>query len=151
MARAGSWAFHPQLDRSSLQGGLTRQDMPKVTAQKWPTPIKRGDGVEPFREAAAVRARYLTLAEAKRLVDNSAPDFRQLVQAALVTEARITLRLGPSFDQLGLDSRRLFFAGVPAHCERILVLARSTRASQYSRGRRMTQSTPFPSTPSRQQ
>src|SRR5215471_1270175 len=70
VARAGSWAFHPQLDRSSLQGGFTRQNIPKVKAQRWPIPIKHGDGVEPFKEADAARARYLTVAEAKRLVDN---------------------------------------------------------------------------------
>jgi integrase len=44
--------------------------------------------VEPFKEADAARARYLAVAEAKRLVDGCAPDFRQLVQAALVTGAR---------------------------------------------------------------
>jgi hypothetical protein len=91
-ARAGSWDFHPQLDRSSSQGGFTRQDMRKVTAQRWPILIKRGDGIEPFNEADAARARYLTVAEAERLVDNSAPDFRQLVQAALVTQARYAPR-----------------------------------------------------------
>jgi integrase len=44
--------------------------------------------VAPFKEADAARARYLAVAEAKRLVDSSAPDFRRLVQAALVTGAR---------------------------------------------------------------
>src|SRR5215472_12464628 len=73
VARAGSWAFHPQLDRSSLQGGFTRQNIPKVKAQRWPIPIKHGDGVEPFKEGDTARARYLTVAEAKRLVDDPAP------------------------------------------------------------------------------
>jgi site-specific recombinase XerD len=44
--------------------------------------------VTPFKEADAARIRYLAVAEAKRLVDSSVLDFRQLVQAALVTGAR---------------------------------------------------------------
>ena len=44
--------------------------------------------VKPFREADAARVRYLTVAEAKRLINASAPDFRKLVQAALLTGAR---------------------------------------------------------------
>jgi len=44
--------------------------------------------VTPFKEADAARVRYLAVAEAKRLIDSSALDFRLLVQAALVTGAR---------------------------------------------------------------
>jgi integrase len=44
--------------------------------------------VDPFREADAARVRYLTIQEAKRLINASEPDFRLLVQAALVTGAR---------------------------------------------------------------
>lgn len=44
--------------------------------------------VEPFAEADAARARYLTIEEAKRLINSSDQDFRLLVQAALVTGAR---------------------------------------------------------------
>lgn len=44
--------------------------------------------VKPFREADAARIRYLTVDEAKRLINASAPDFRQMVQAALLTGAR---------------------------------------------------------------
>ena len=44
--------------------------------------------VEPFEEADAARVRYLTVAEAKRLLNACDPDFRRLAQAALVTGAR---------------------------------------------------------------
>jgi integrase len=44
--------------------------------------------VEPFEEADAARVRYLTVAEAKRLLNVCNPDFRGLVQAALTTGAR---------------------------------------------------------------
>jgi integrase len=44
--------------------------------------------VEPFEEADGARARYLTVAEAKRLLNASSPDFRRLAQAALATGAR---------------------------------------------------------------
>jgi integrase len=44
--------------------------------------------VEPFEEADAARVRYLTVAEAKRLLNACDPDFRLLAQAALVTGAR---------------------------------------------------------------
>jgi integrase len=41
-----------------------------------------------FREADAARVRYLTIAEAQRLINASDPDFRSLVQAALQSGAR---------------------------------------------------------------
>jgi integrase len=44
--------------------------------------------VKPFKEADAARVRYLTVAEAQRLISASARDFRLLVQAALLTGAR---------------------------------------------------------------
>ncbi len=44
--------------------------------------------VEPFESVDAARVRYLTIAEAKRLINASAPEFRPLVQAALATGAR---------------------------------------------------------------
>jgi integrase len=44
--------------------------------------------VEPFEEVDAARVRYLTVAEAKRLLNACKPDFRRLSQAALVTGAR---------------------------------------------------------------
>jgi integrase len=44
--------------------------------------------VEPFEEVTAVRARYLTVAEAKRFLNACSADFRRLAQAALATGAR---------------------------------------------------------------
>jgi integrase len=44
--------------------------------------------VEPFEEADAARVGYLTVAEAKRLLNACDPDFRRIAQAALVTGAR---------------------------------------------------------------
>jgi integrase len=44
--------------------------------------------VEPFEDADAARIRYLTVAEAMRLLNASEGDFRRLAQAALVTGAR---------------------------------------------------------------
>jgi integrase len=44
--------------------------------------------VEPFESVDAARARYLAIAEARRLINASPPDFRRLVQGALETGAR---------------------------------------------------------------
>ena len=44
--------------------------------------------VKPFREVETARIRYLTVAEAKRLINACTPDLRHLVQAALQTGAR---------------------------------------------------------------
>jgi integrase len=44
--------------------------------------------VKPYQGADAARVRYLTVAEAKRLIDGADPEFRVLVQAALMTGAR---------------------------------------------------------------
>jgi integrase len=44
--------------------------------------------VKPFADADAARTRYLTVAEAKRLINACDPEFRPLVQAALNTGAR---------------------------------------------------------------
>lgn len=44
--------------------------------------------VEPFKGVNTARVRYLTIAEAKRLINASDPEFRTLVQAALLTGAR---------------------------------------------------------------
>ncbi len=44
--------------------------------------------VKPFRSVDAARVRYLTVAEAKRLINAADPDFRILVRAALQTGAR---------------------------------------------------------------
>jgi integrase len=44
--------------------------------------------VEPFESVEAARVRYLSIAEANRLINASDPDFRRLVQGALETGAR---------------------------------------------------------------
>jgi integrase len=44
--------------------------------------------VEPFENVDAARVRYLSIAEAKRLINAADPDFRLLVQAGLETGAR---------------------------------------------------------------
>lgn len=44
--------------------------------------------VQPFQDVDAARIRYLTIDQAKRLINASDPDFRRLVEAALVTGAR---------------------------------------------------------------
>jgi integrase len=44
--------------------------------------------VEPFEDVDAARVRYLTVAEAKRLINASDPEFRPVVQAALQTGCR---------------------------------------------------------------
>lgn len=49
---------------------------------------KEWRSVKPFPQADAARVRYLTVAEAKRLVNASEGGFRHLVQAALQTGAR---------------------------------------------------------------
>jgi integrase len=47
-----------------------------------------GRKFKPFRDAESARLRYLEIGEAKRLVNAADPDFRLLVQAALLTGAR---------------------------------------------------------------
>jgi integrase len=44
--------------------------------------------VKPFKNVDKARVRYLTVAEAKRLINGSDPEFRSLVHAALLTGAR---------------------------------------------------------------
>jgi integrase len=46
--------------------------------------------VKPFREVESARIRYLTVAEAKRLINACSPDFRPLVQAGLQTGCRLS-------------------------------------------------------------
>jgi integrase len=47
-----------------------------------------GRRVRPFKQANAARVRYLTVAEAQRLINGCSVDFRPLVQAALMTGCR---------------------------------------------------------------
>jgi integrase len=48
-----------------------------------------GRRLKPFEDVDAARPRYLSIAEAKRLINGCEPDFRLLVRAALETGARI--------------------------------------------------------------
>jgi integrase len=66
--------------------------------QKWlrelaasPARLRRDEPwrrVEPFEEVNAARVRYLTISEARRLLNSCESDFRRLAQAALATGAR---------------------------------------------------------------
>src|SRR5262249_46836255 len=47
-----------------------------------------GRKLKPFRDVETARVRYLTVAEAKRLINASDSEFRPLVQGALLTGAR---------------------------------------------------------------
>jgi integrase len=60
--------------------------------------------VEPFEEADAARVRYLTIAEAQRLINASAADFRLLVRAALATGARYGELIGLRVSDFNPDS-----------------------------------------------
>jgi integrase len=63
--------------------------------------------VKPFREADAARIRYLTVEEAKRLMNASAPNFRQMVQAALLTGARYGELCALNIEDFNADSGTL--------------------------------------------
>jgi integrase len=75
--------------------------------------------VKPFREASAPKIRYLSYAEARRLVNACEPDFRPLVQCALLTGCRYGEIVGFSvgdFDRnAGTVSVRASKAGRPRH------------------------------------
>jgi integrase len=75
--------------------------------------------VEPFENVDAARVRYLTIAEAKRLLNASDPDFRILVQAALETGARYgelsRLTVADFNSDAGTIGVRASKAGKPRH------------------------------------
>ena len=75
--------------------------------------------VKPFKKVDAARIRYLTLTEAKRLLNASDPEFRPLVEAALQTGARYgeLIRLqARDFDaEVGTVAIRQSKAGKPRH------------------------------------
>jgi integrase len=60
--------------------------------------------VEPFEEADAARVRYLTIVEAKRLLNACDSEFRCLAQAALVTGARYGELMALSASDFNPDS-----------------------------------------------
>jgi integrase len=65
--------------RAALNRAFANGDVPSDVAWR---------KVKPFRNVETARARYLTIAEAKRLVSATEPEFRPLIQAALLTGAR---------------------------------------------------------------
>jgi integrase len=75
--------------------------------------------VEPFENVDVARIRYLDVAEAKRLINASDPDFRQLVQAALQTGARYGELIGLAVADFNNDSGTIAIrqskAGKPRH------------------------------------
>jgi integrase len=75
--------------------------------------------VEPYENVDAARVRYLTVAEAKRLINASDPEFRPLVQAALQTGARYSelarLQVHDSNGDAGTIAIRQSKAGKPRH------------------------------------
>jgi integrase len=75
--------------------------------------------VEPFESVGAARARYLTVAEAKRLINASDREFRPLVQAALATGARYgeltRLRVEDFNPDAGTVAIRQSKSGKPRH------------------------------------
>jgi integrase len=60
--------------------------------------------VEPFEEVNAARVRYLTVPEAKRLLNSCESDFRRLAQAALATGARYGELIGLRASDFNPDS-----------------------------------------------
>jgi integrase len=75
--------------------------------------------IKPFPQADAAKARYLSQAECKRLVNASAPDFRLLVQAALLTGCRYGELAGFRVADFNADAGTLHVqaskAGKPRH------------------------------------
>jgi integrase len=75
--------------------------------------------VKPFKAVDAARVRYLTVAEAKRLLNACNPDFRSLVQAALETGARygelVRLTIADFNPDVGTITIRLSKSGRPRH------------------------------------
>jgi integrase len=75
--------------------------------------------VEPFESVDAARVRYLTVAEAKRLLNAAGADFRKLVQGALITGARYGELTALQVRDFNLDSGTIAIrqskSGKPRH------------------------------------
>ena len=63
--------------------------------------------VKPFKSVDGTRVRYLTVEEGRRLVNASDPDFRHVVQAALVTGCRYGELAALNISDFNPDSRTL--------------------------------------------
>jgi hypothetical protein len=83
--RSGTRQFDPNRGETSESKGR-RPPFKLVKVRS--VPIKLGDACNLSRRLTPARARYLARLKAKRPINNSASDFQQLVQAALVTGAR---------------------------------------------------------------
>ena len=70
---------HWAILRAALEHAFNEEKTPSADAWR---------RVKPFKDVSAARIRYLTVAEAKRLINASQGTFRHLVQAALQTGAR---------------------------------------------------------------
>jgi integrase len=64
-----------------LRAALNRPSVRKLARIDW-------QEVRPFRDATANRIRYLNAAESRKLINATAPEFRPLVRAALLTGCR---------------------------------------------------------------
>lgn len=75
--------------------------------------------VKPFRGVDAPRVRYLSVAECTRLINACAPDFRQLVQAALLTGCRYGELIAMTVSDCNQDSGTVLVreskSGKPRH------------------------------------
>ena len=75
--------------------------------------------VNKFKDADAARIRYLTVAESQRLINAAEPEFRVLVQAALMTGARYSELCRLRVEDFNPDSEtlhiRLSKSGKPRH------------------------------------
>jgi integrase len=75
--------------------------------------------VEPFENVGAARIRYLSIAEAQRLINASEPDFRRLVEAALQTGCRYgeltRLTVADFNDDVGTLAVTVSKTGKPRH------------------------------------
>jgi integrase len=75
--------------------------------------------VKPFKDADAARIRYLTIAESQRLINAADPEFRLLVQTALMTGARYSELCRLRVEDFNPDSETLHVrtskSGKPRH------------------------------------
>ncbi len=79
--------------------------------------------VKALREADAARVRYLTVDEAKRLINAPEPGFRKLVQAALITGARFGELAALTVGDFNPDSDTLHIRSSKSGKGRHIVLA----------------------------
>jgi integrase len=98
--------------------------------------------VKPFRRVDATRVRYLSIGEAKRLINACEPEFRPLVQAALQTGARYGELCRLQVHDFSADSDTLAIRQSKSGKARHIVLTDEGRAffAQLTAGRSGTES-----------